>query len=465
VLDANDPNVVLYEYVYNANGWVTDVYLGAVADANHLRKFEYTVDGDDGDYVVDIYDYTDASNYRVSREYRESSGLMSQRITYDLAGEDPADPVGDTYTENIFYTFDSNGTMTEKVVIPATGDTASPDPDSGLRRVYVYDEDHGRLLTETWYDTNDVNFTVVSYAYESTPDGKHIRIDYSDDARGARIDYTYDGNSVDPNFKEMPEVDTGPSGPNQQLNYEYEYDYRNRVTLEKRLDYSATTLVQTKYKYDDWGNLIKQYADWQDSNETTTYIYNGFNEPTRTLSASDVATGRTYYDNGLLKSEFVIASPSDVNVAEPSLLSQTKYTYDNNGRLTKVEKAVDDEASFTFGSPDSWITTEYEYDTWGKRVKVTEDTGGFALETLYTYNNQGQVTKVTEPTGKWTQTSYDGRGLVARVTVGYGSTTFAITDYYYNENGNIEEEVAPDLTKTTYEYDDYDRVIKITKGS
>ena len=465
VLDANDPNVVLYEYVYNSSGWLTDIYIGEVNDANHFRKFDYTVDGEDGSYIVDIYDYTDANNYRVVREYRDSSGLTTKRIQYEQPNnEDPANPTGDTYTEHIFYTFDANGTMTKKVVIPPTGNSANPNPDSGLRRVYTYDDEYGRLKTETWYDTNDVNFTVVTYKYEATPDGNHVRIDYYDNARGSRIDYTYAGNSVDPNLKEMPVVDIGLSDPNQQLKYIYEYDFRNRVTLEKQVNYNNVTLLQTKYVYDDRGNLTKRYDDWQDSNETTVYQYNGFNELTRTLSASNVAIGRTYYDNGKLKSEFVIASPNDVNVAEPSLISQTKYSYDNNGRLTAMERAVDDDGSFSFGSPDSWVKTEYEYDVYGNRTKVIEDATGMALETVYSYNNQGQVIKVTEPNGKWTQTTYDGRGLVATVTVGYGSTESARTDYFYDDNGNIEQEVAPDLTRTTYEYDDYDRLIKLTRG-
>jgi len=471
VRDANDPNIVIYEYAYNANGWATDIYLGEANDANHLRKFVYTSQGSGGDYILDTYDYVDADTYRVTREYKNGAGLVTKRITYDLTNEDPSDPMGNFYTEFIFYDYDANNVMTGKVVIPPSRNSQNPDPNSGIRKEYTYDPNIGRMLTEKWFAANEVNIPVISYTYGYVPDPcfniLDVRVLSSIDARDANTVYSYDGNEVVPKLKEMPVVTTGISEQNQQLKYEYQYDNRKRVILEKQLDQNDMVFVQTKYDYDDYGNLTKRYDDYNDPNvEITAYIYNGFNEMTRMkvpLGDSNLVSGRSYYDNGLLKSEFVLANPGDINEDEPNLISQAKYFYDNNGRLERIARAKDSN-EFSYGSPDSWIWTRYEYDVRGNRIKVIEDVNGLELATTSEYNNQNEVTEVNLPNGKWTKTIRDGRGLVATTIVGYGTTEVATTAFYYDANGNLIEEVAPNNISTTYEYDDFDRVKKITRG-
>ena len=465
VKDANDPNVVIYEYAYNSSNWVTDIYLGEANDANHIRKFTYT-DSNNGGYIVDINDYIDSASYRVTREYRNSAGIVAKRIKYENLDEDPADPIGESFIEHIFYSYDANNVVTKKVVIPPLGDSDDPNPNSGIRKEYTYDPNNGRMLTERWFDVNDVNFTVISYSYEFTPDGNNVRVKSSTDARDANTVYSYDGDDVVPKFKTMSKVTNGISGT-QQLRYGYEYDSRKRTTLEKLLDHqdSDKLLVQTKYVYGDYGNLVKRYDAYgpSDFNEITEYRYNGFNEMARMILSSGVVSGSSYNSNGKLESEFVLANPDDVNESEPNLISQTKYYYDNNGKIKKIARAKHD-GEFDFNSPGSWIWTEYEYDSRSNRTKVIEDVNGLGLETTYEYNNEGGVIKVTLPNGKWTETIRDGRGLVAYTVVGYGDTTVAITTFYYDDNGNLEEQIAPNGIRTRYDYDDFDRLIKVTRG-
>lgn len=474
VRDANDD--IIYEYESEA-GRVTDIYLGDAGNDNHLREFTYT-DKDDGSYIVDIYDYIDASSYRVTREYKNSAGIVTKRIRYEsLNEEDPNDPVGDSFTEHIIYEYDANGIVVKKTVIPPSVGLSDPPnpPISGVtRKEYTYDPNTGKLLTEKWFDDNDVNFTVISYTYDYIPDPcgyiLNVRVLTSTDVRGAVTQYFYDSNDVDPNLKAMPQVSAGVSGT-QQLKYEYEYDSYNRVTLEKQLNASDAVIVQTKYEYDNYGNLIERYDDYNTPNEEITeYIYNGFNEMTRMKLPSGVVSGRRYNSSGKLESEFVVADGNDYD--EPNdfllaLISQTKYSYDNNGKIKKIFRAKND-GVFDFNSPSYWVETEYDYDLRGNRTKVIEDVGGLALETTYEYNNQGEVTKVTLPNGKWTKTIRDGRGLVAVTEVGYGTgeseTTVATTEFYYDANGNLKRQKSPLSIWTEYEYDDYDRLIKVTKG-
>lgn len=474
VRDTNDPNIVIYEYVYdpNDNYRLTDIYLGEANDSNHIQEFIYTDTGG-GNYIVDIRYYTDANTYRVTREYRNSAGIISKRITYEDLNENPDNPEGEYFVEHIVYSYDANGIVTKMVVIPPLAASDDPpDPISGIRKEYTYDPNTGKLLTGKWFDVNDVNIPVSKYTYEYIPDpcGRilDVRVETYTDARGAATYYYYEGNDVDPCLKTMPKVSTGISGT-QQLKYEYEYDSRNRVTLEKRLDESNDVIVQTKYEYDKYGNLVKRYDAYgpNDFNEVIEYKYNGFNEMTRMKLPSGVVSGSSYNSNGRLVSEFVTA---DVNgFDEPNdpaleLFSQTRYTYDVYGRVIKVERAVDSN-TFTFGDPnDGWVVSEYEYDLWGRRTKVIEDVNGLALETTYKYNNQGEVTQVTLPNGKWTKTYRDGRGLVIKTEVGYGSITVAATEFIYDGNGNLVWQMTPDLFWTKYEYDDFDRLIRVTRG-
>jgi YD repeat-containing protein len=386
--DANDPNTVIYEYAYDPNNIrrLTFIYLGEANDANHIRRLEY-VDGSGGNYVLDTYDYTDANNYRVTREYRDSAGIVTKRIKYEDPNEDPNDPAGESFTEHTVYIRDANNNLTRKVTIPPLANASDPpDPNSGIRKEYTYDPNAGRVLTEKWFDANDVNITVSEYTYDYIydPCGNilNTRINTHTDARGATTYYYYDGNDVDPNLKLMPQVTEGISGT-QQLKYEYEYDSRKRVTIETQLDNSNNVLAQTRYVYDDWGNLLERldYNDVGNVNDVTEYRYNGFNEMTRMILASGVVSGKSYNDNGKLESEFVLANPDDVNESEPNLVSQTKYYYDGNGRVKEIAKAVDD-GVFDFNSPDSWVWTEYEYDLRGNRTKVIEDAEGLKLKTL-----------------------------------------------------------------------------------
>ena len=98
---------------------------------------------------------------------------------------------------------------------------------------------------------------------------------------------------------------------------------------------------------------------------------------------------------------------------------------------------------------------------------MTADLDGLAIETTYEYNNQGELTKTTLPDGKWTQTTRDGRGLVKMQVVGHDNMDvddWQITLFYYDANGNLIERVSPDGVSTKYEYDNFDRVIKVSRG-
>jgi YD repeat-containing protein len=141
------------------------------------------------------------------------------------------------------------------------------------------------------------------------------------------------------------------------------------------------------------------------------------------------------------------------------------YTYDpNNGKVKTVSRAKHEGTFDKTSEPDGWVITEYEYDLRGNRTKIVEDVGGMELTTTYEYNYQDEVTKVTLPTGKWTKTYRDGRGTKVKTEVGYDSTVVATTEFEYDGNGNLKKKTAPNGIVTEYDYDDFDRLEKVTRG-
>jgi len=473
VKDANDPNTIIYEYRYDRNNRLTDIYLGPSSEGNHILHLSYTRQGNTD--IVDTYSYVDSQNYRVSREYLNSAGMVTRRVSYDRLNEDPGQPSGRSFVEDIVYVYDANKVIVRKVVIPASGYTGgTADPNSGVRREYVYDPNTGKLLIERMYDSNNYCITVSSHTYDYIYDPcgaiLNTRMKTYTDNRGSTTYYFYDGNETDPNMKLMPEVVSGVSGT-RQLKYQYEYDAnRGWMVLERQLDESNNVLVQTRYVYDDYGNLVRRHDDYQGANEEITeYRYNGFNQLIRTKLPSGVVSGKKYNSNGKLESEFVLYDPNDFGRFDDEslkLLSQSVYSYDYAGRLVQVARALDsNETGFRYGQPgQGWIYTAYEYDLRGNRTAVIEDVNGLCLKTSYAYNNQGEVTKVTLANGKWTRTIRDGRGLVSRVEVGYGQEVVATTEYEYDANGNMIWQKNPDGYWTKYEYDDFDRLIRVTRG-
>lgn len=458
VKDANDD--IVYEYIYDANGKMTDKYLGSAGSNNHIQQFVYT-DTNDSNFIVDTYDYLDSSNFRVTREYKNPNGRTLKKIQYEEINEDPNNPTGEKFYEHTVYFFNATGLVTKKVVLNSN-DGNSPDPNSlsGIRKEYTYDPNTSKLLSEKWYAADDSNFFVNQYAYEYVYDGNAFvdtRILTYTDIRGGTTRYYYNGDSLKPYRKVMPDVNSPVSPTIKRLKYDYTYDNQNRISLEKQLDEANNIIVQTKYDYDDFGNAIKRWDNYGDTNDVTEYQYNGFNEIIREKSPAGILKGYSYNADGKKEYE-VVYDPCDTDY----VYSQTRYYYDYKGRVNKIAVAKDDN-TFLLGSPNDWIYTEYEYDQLGNKTKEVKDVNGVELQTTYEYNNQSELIKITEPSGRWTKTIRDGRGLVVQNIIGYDTHDILITDYEYDSNKNLIRQANSDGTVELFEYDDFNRLIKRQK--
>jgi len=403
----------------------------------------------DSDCMVTKYEYADNTFTR-----------LKKKIECETLNDDPDNPIGATYTT----IYDLND---------VTG-------------LYITNYPNGKRADVTHYD--DLGYLIESYTVDLISDvnSLHEQFDYTDldagndnpywemtrhiNARGGVTEYVYtsQGSGINKVFlvqKQLhPETEAG-----RQETW-YEYDGAQRVIKEKTRDTDGNW-VETRYDYDpDTGFLNSVIADYYGVHAKTWYMRNDFGQVIRQFNPDNVVTGKSYGLGGELLSEFVISSSSDPNDSDSqlTLISQTRYEYNADGKLEKVKRAKDTD-EFTYDNPDDWIVTKYEYDSQGRKTKVIEDYDElgqrFNLTSTYEYDRQGRLKKTTYPTGRWVEIIRDGRGLVTFEITGYGQTDVYQTAYDYDDNGNLIEQVNPDGTTLVYEYNNYDQLEKTYKHS
>ncbi|MBN1123602.1 MAG: RHS repeat-associated core domain-containing protein [Sedimentisphaerales bacterium] len=351
-------------------------------------------------------------------------------------------------------------------------------PNEKRKDVQVFDT--AGNVTDTYTEDTDTKIKYIhqNYVYADlffvvfSGGGPQWEVTEQTDARGNVTEYEYEYVSSRNLFR-LKKVLHPPASASQRVTV-YEYNGDQQVTKEiegtAKASYPYYDIVKTRqYNYNTQGLLYMTIEDKGGIHAKTQYMYNSLGDQIRQIDPDGVATGKTYGQGGQVISEFVVASVSDPNDSDSQLilLSQTCYEFDDDGRLVKVKKALDEEP-FLYNSPDDWAVTKYEYNPQGRKTKMVEDYDDLGqrlnLETSYEYDMQGRLTKTTYPTGRWVKIERDGRGLVTREVVGYGETEVYDTEYTYDINGNLNVQTNPDGTILVHIYDNIDRLEKTFKG-
>ena len=188
-------------------------------------------------------------------------------------------------------------------------------------------------------------------------------------------------------------------------------------------------------------------------------------------SVTDPAGNTTTYgvDDEFLVTKVTTASPFSY---------ETKYSYNGNRKLVKVEleNRNDDQQSRDASNP--WWETRSIFSDAGllltKRRELSE-TGGTVtwIDTKYTYDDDFRLTKSIDPMGYATLLTLDERGLTTKVEVGYGSTPDTV-EYTYDVDGllvtttrkfrNVGDASDTEVVSRR-EYDVFDRVTKTYDGA
>lgn len=234
----------------------------------------------------------------------------------------------------------------------------------------------------------------------------------------------------------------------QEANYEYEYDFTGQVSKETDPIGNITT-----YTHDNKGNIssVKNAL-----NKTVYFTYNDLNKLVEVTNAKGDKALNEYDSKGnLIKStsfegniteyevnpngtNHTIKSPNDyVN----NVNKKITFGYDSNGHL----------ASTT--NPEGG-TLNVTSNQLGNPLTVTDPLNN---TTTYTYNTQNQLVETLAPNGATTEAVYDNAGQVTKTVDELGNETITT----YNLMGNVLTTTTP-LGTVTYEYDNMQRVIKVT---
>ena len=203
----------------------------------------------------------------------------------------------------------------------------------------------------------------------------------------------------------------------------YEYNYLNKLT--KTIAPFDERNAETVNEYDKNGNVIKVIQNIDDGKKSITR--------------------NQYNAMGLL--EKVTLSDGTLNGGK----NITKYFYNNAGIQTKMYTGMSSE------SDTSYLTTNYEYDSWLRPVRTIDSTG-YNSGTI-TYDLNGNVLTSTDANGNVTTNTYDAlnRILTANTVNPNDSSKNVSKSYQYDKMGRTVRTTVNDKS-TTYLYDDLGRV-------
>ena len=394
------------------------------------------------DCVKKTYTYNCENNVKTATISKKSPNANSYsneyktEYTYDLKGRVVSEKTTNYITNKVTnkaYEYDTKGNVTKTTVSKVVSNT----PTTLYAYDYAYNDD-GNLSEETVSVAGTQTQAKINYTYDANGNILTRNITDTNNNSTKHVNSTYSYNLA--NMCVSEEHDTGvgfhysnyyyytPDGNMSEKHFSwgvnflttnYTYDKLNRLTSEGQTEYINNKEFSYEftdtYTYDDYNNIIeKDHNDRNDNNDKViTNTYNKTRLVTQTETDSD--------DNQL---------------------SQTSYTYDDNGNMSEKEKVVGEDTTTTAFSYDALDRTEsignntFAYDCDGNRI---------AKNTTETVWNNGEISadltgndvkvftednSVYCENGEFTFNAIDSKGDVLASTSSYYG------DYTYDAWGN-----------------------------
>ena len=491
IFESNETTQVQTGYTYNQDKSMTiSNYVDGVKDADNANSHRIEAVYD-LNYYGELVSVTDPNGNETSMEY-DKKGRVIRQTNPDLTtveAEYNEEEMYSVYTnengEEIKQKYNFYGQPTEK---------------------YVYSDNNWIKLEANYYNNvnqlekiraykNASEYVETAYQYQS--DGRMSRVEVRNNQNSliGRTDYTYQFSK----YQYIVIATTQGDGSITPVTKKEYFDQRGNLTKQELVD--GNNISTTTYTYDLMKNLLT-VKDPMNRVTTSTYDYAG-NVLTVTNAANQTMTS-TYDKRGrpVSSTDFkgntttTKYDPLDRLLSITSPLNQTesakiKYYYDNNSNvvmekvLSKIQGGAEiwNQKENTYNSRNMLITAavgdglelsyaEYEYTPTGQieRLKIGAD---IPQITEYTYNELGQLISVTDPLLQLETYEYDWFGNVLRKTDKNGVETVTtynghqkpltisagsdIVSYTYDILGNIK--TAQNNTGTTsYAYDNFGRL-------
>ncbi len=222
-------------------------------------------------------------------------------------------------------------------------------------------------------------------------------------------------------------------------------EYYANGQLKSQTDALGNT---TKYEYNFLNKLTKTIAPFDERNSEVVNEYDKNGNVIKVIQNIDdgknSVTQNQYNAMGLL--EKVTLSDGTAN-GEKNI---SKYFYNNAGVQVKMYTGL------SFENDTSYLTTNYEYDSWMRPIRTTDSTG-YNSGTI-TYDLNGNVLTNTDANGNVTTNTYDAlnRVLTSNTVNSKDSSKNVSKSYEYDNMGRITKTVSNELT-TSYSYDSLGR--------
>lgn len=471
-------------FTYHSNGKVATVTDGT----GHRMSYTY------GGSYTQIKD----SFSRTWTYYFDGSKRLTRTLTPKLSSLNISARQQDTR-----YYYDSKGHLTRVHNATAGYDVAKYTYDSRGNRVSATDAEGNKtewrysgklLLSETVYLKKTSNPATTRYVYDGE---KHLR--YVIDAEGRvkanyynavgtlssvityeRAKYNVSGLSVSTQLS-LSQLDSWRNSQNKALTNRTDYYYDARDQLTETRNYAKvnssgagildSNAIRTKFVYDEHGLLRQKIAVKNNHNHTTSYSYDGEGRVTKVTDARGYSTTTVYSGNTVkvTNAEGKITTSSydaagklvSVDVTDGAAHHLAKSYYNANGQLAMSQSATGQR-------------TYYFYDEAGRQNAVVNH-DGMVSETLYT-----NARDVAQKRVYWNRVSTKGWFNGATVTKTHisqfrpsvNSTYDRTTLFSYNKTGQLvattdAEQNAKSSGKviTRTEYDSAGNVVKKTRGN
>lgn len=492
---SNTPLALTTEYTYDCFGNILteETYGKGITNNKIVNEYDKT-----GRYLVRTADSVTGSYTMYTYDYW--GNVLTERNEADIENG--------TVTS---YTYDNWGIKTN-VVFPE-GTTTKYVRDWGRSdRNYYYIEEipQNGVWTRTWYDKcgNEVqvesvgpnSISIIKNTNYNTK-GQIVNVSNIEGSKSGYQNFSYDSRG--------------------RLTYTLKssgqsviYTYGNRSVTTTTVNGSFTKVT------DAWGN-VKQSTDPQ---AEVNYTYKSNGKPCKTESNGvvfnmeyDCAGNRISLsdpDAGLL--EYTYSADGKLLTETDGRGILTSYSYDAAGRILS-KKTGDITVSNTYGTSgygksrivmttNGNMSESYEYDKYGRVVKVSRNTGGKGiLEFCYEFDEFGQLAKKTMPGGLVVSYTYDKYGFKTQAKAGenviyqFGSCngltatssfcnklTFRVdtdnngfekyrmlangsdileylSSTYNVKTGNLSSRNRTGYPEETFAYDDLDRLVSVQK--
>jgi RHS repeat-associated protein len=352
--------------------------------------------------------------------------------------------------------------------------------------------------------------TTASYAAICTNPKTCNKPDYVIDARGNRIDYTYDATHGGILTETKP---AGPNGVRPQKRYSYTQLYA-WIKNSGGSFVQAATPVWMLTGTSECRTLASCVGTADETRTTITYgatgVANNLLPTVQTLSSGDGAllstTTKTYdFQGNVLTVDGPLAGAADTtryrydalrrvigevspdpDGAGPLLNRATRNTYDSSGNLTKVERGtVTDQGDAAWAAFSALEAVDTVYDLMDRKLKEAKSGGGTAYAvTQYSYDASGRLectavrmnptffaslpasacslgTQGSYGHDRITKNIYDAAGQRTKLQLAYGTADQADEETStYTNNAKLATITDGENNKTTLEYDGHDRLLK-----